>query len=131
MYRAPEMVDLYSNYPITSKSDIWVSLVLLFVSSTTYFYIVVGYIIFKTAPSYWRVHLYRTLGSYFLIILTPRVAFQWRALVLWVLLIFLCISFLFRMSKKCIFTLHAFTVFKRRFNISLLILYFLLEQKLI
>ena len=25
MYRAPEMVDLYSNYPITVKSDIWVS----------------------------------------------------------------------------------------------------------
>lgn len=26
MYRAPEMVDLYSNMPVTEKADIWVSL---------------------------------------------------------------------------------------------------------
>ena len=25
MYRAPEMVDLYSNMPVTEKVDIWVS----------------------------------------------------------------------------------------------------------
>lgn len=25
MYRAPEMIDLYSNSPINEKSDIWVS----------------------------------------------------------------------------------------------------------
>lgn len=26
MYRAPEMVDLYSNMPVTEKADIWVSI---------------------------------------------------------------------------------------------------------
>ena len=26
MYRAPEMIDLYSNHPINQKADIWVSL---------------------------------------------------------------------------------------------------------
>ena len=25
MYRAPEMLDLYQNYPINEQSDIWVS----------------------------------------------------------------------------------------------------------
>ena len=25
MYRAPEMIDLYSNSPVTEKADIWVS----------------------------------------------------------------------------------------------------------
>ena len=26
MYRAPEMIDLYSNHPINEKADVWVSL---------------------------------------------------------------------------------------------------------
>ena len=39
-YRAPEMVDLYSGYTITTKSDIWVSLYLCNVVSTcTYMYV--------------------------------------------------------------------------------------------
>jgi len=25
MYRAPEMLDLYQNYPVNEQSDIWVS----------------------------------------------------------------------------------------------------------
>ena len=29
MYRAPEMVDLYNNYPIDERTDIWVSSLLL------------------------------------------------------------------------------------------------------
>ena len=32
MYRAPEMIDLYSNMPITEKVDIWVSIKLPLVS---------------------------------------------------------------------------------------------------
>ena len=26
MYRSPEMIDLYSNHPISEKADIWVSI---------------------------------------------------------------------------------------------------------
>lgn len=28
MYRAPEMLDLYQNYPINEQSDIWVRIIL-------------------------------------------------------------------------------------------------------
>jgi len=33
MYRAPEMVDLYNNYPIDERTDVWVSPPLLLTSS--------------------------------------------------------------------------------------------------
>jgi len=30
MYRAPEMLDLYQNYPVNEQSDIWVTTVMLY-----------------------------------------------------------------------------------------------------
>ena len=32
MYRAPEMIDLYNNYPIDQRTDIWVSCITLLLS---------------------------------------------------------------------------------------------------